>query len=195
MKKFISGLVLGFILATMTTVFAVSQITAYFNPDIKININGTPLKTEIVSVDETQKNYVSVRDVAEALGATVTWDQKTKTIDITSKESEVDTVSTVTEKVTNTTEYNSETGLPTGAEWVDFNGCKAIKYNNNIYILDIDLTERLGFYFKDYNNKTILTYSKDGRDVIIDISNKNNYLKVNSRFYLNYQLFDEILGE
>lgn len=194
MKKFISGLVLGFILATMTTVFAVSQITAYFNPDIKININGTPLKTQVVSVDETQKNYVSVRDVAEALGATVTWDQKTKTIDITSKESEVDTVSNATAPTQ--IKYDETTGLPIGAKYIDYKDCKAVKYNNNIYISLIDLDEKYNIKSKyTLPDQKCFVLEKDNVLIKINYTSTENVIAGAGNVYFNINLFSQYIGD
>lgn len=196
MKKFLSGLLVGIILATMTTAFAASKITAYFNPDVKIRVDGVLLETEIVTVAEKQKNYTSVRDVAEALGATVEWNQETKTINITSKESEVDTVGIDTPKSTNTTiEYNPETGLPVGAEWVDFKDCKAISYNDKIYLSETDLAIKFNILYENNRDYRYITY-KHGEDKIeVDFYNRENYIDSGKGIYLNKDLFAEFIGE
>lgn len=194
MKKFVCGLLTGFILATMTAVFAASQINAYINTDIKINVDGEQLKTEIVSVTETQKNYASVRDIAESLGATVTWNQSTKTIDIVSNkstESEVDTVNTTAQKTTNTTiEYDPETGLPVGAEWVDFKGCKAIKYDGHIYITENDLKVK---YKLVYHGNNIYINHETGETITGDFIGPGKSLLVDNVVYVNIDLFN--IGE
>ncbi len=194
MKKFVFGLIAGFILATMTTAFAMTQLSAYINPDIKININGESLKTEVVSVTETQKNYASVRDIAEALGATVTWNQKTKTIDIVSnknKESEVDIVNTTTPKTTNTIEYDPEAGLPVGAEWVDFKGCKAIKYNNKIYLSESDLKTKFDLVYRNDN----FVYTPTEQVIDGDFFGTGKSLLVGYTVYFATDLFGEFIGE
>jgi len=90
MKKFVSGLLAGIIIATSLVVMAATGIKeAYFNNAVKLIVDGKEIKTEIVTVTpEGQingKNYVSVRDLAEALGATVTWDGAKKEIQISTR--------------------------------------------------------------------------------------------------------------
>lgn len=100
MKKFISGLIAGIIIASSIAVMAATGIKeAYFNNAIKLIVDGREIKTEIVTVTpEGQingKNYVSARDLAEALGAKVEWDGAKKEIQITTGQSIVYTVTRV----------------------------------------------------------------------------------------------------
>jgi len=90
MKKFVSGLLTGIIIASAFTAMAATGIKeAYFNDVIKLVVDGKVIDTEIVTVtSEGQvngKNYVSARDLAEALGATVTWDGAKKEIQISTR--------------------------------------------------------------------------------------------------------------
>jgi len=90
MKKFVTGLLAGIIIASSFAVMAATGIKeAYFNDVIKLVVDGKIIDTEIVTVTpEGQvngKNYVSARDLAEALGATVEWDGASKRIIITSQ--------------------------------------------------------------------------------------------------------------
>lgn len=88
MKKFISGLLIGLLLATSITAFAASTIkTAYFSDTTKLTVDGKSINTEILyaikSGQANGSNYVGARALAEALGATVDW--KDNTIIVTSK--------------------------------------------------------------------------------------------------------------
>jgi len=89
MRKFLSGLLICVLIATSLTAFAASKIkSAYFNDNVKLQVDGKIIDTEILTAfQEGQvngKNYVSARDLAEALGAKVSWKQETQTIDVIS---------------------------------------------------------------------------------------------------------------
>ncbi len=91
MKKFISGLLVGLIIASSLAVIAAPKIKeAFFNDVIKLEVDGKTIDTDMVtvilegSVDGT--NFVSARALAEALGAKVEWDGKNKKILVTSKD-------------------------------------------------------------------------------------------------------------
>lgn len=194
MKKFILGLITGLLLSTMTVSFAASKLTAYFNPDVKINIDGVPLKAEIVSVDETQKNYAPVRDVAEALGATVTWNQETKSIDIISKESEVSVVSNT---AVNQVQYDYKTKLPINAEFVTYKNIEnAVKYNDIIYISSDDFRAIGNFSYALIDTEKIVFQNRNNKDIFvtIDLTNKSNYF-YNSIgvMYIKASLIEEYL--
>lgn len=99
MKKFISGLLIGAILMLTITTFAAGAIKeAWFNKEIKLEVDGKTVGTDMVtvilegSVDGT--NYVSARALAEALGAKVEWDGKNKKILVTSKDKDTTPVTT-----------------------------------------------------------------------------------------------------
>ena len=66
MKKFIAGLTAGLILATTTFVFAVSPI--------KLIVNGQEIHPDVPPQIVEGRTLVPARALAEALGATVTWD-------------------------------------------------------------------------------------------------------------------------
>ena len=77
MKKFIAGLLTGLILATGTLAFAASS-------DIKLKVNG-----QYISFPDAPpqiingRTMVPARPLAEALGATVSWDATAKTVVVT----------------------------------------------------------------------------------------------------------------
>lgn len=119
MKKFICGLLVGIILTFTFTAFAYSAIKeAYFNTEIKVSYNGRPVDIEKVTVikdsEVNGRTYGSINDIAIALGKSVSWDNATKTINIT--DTEVDNMSTVIETTTTTVDTS---------EWVDIRSfCK-----------------------------------------------------------------------
>ncbi len=95
MKKFISGLLIGFLLATAGFGFANSQV--------RLVLNGVDITNEIVSeygiiptiVDG--RTIVSARALAEKLGATVEWDEENKAVLITSDTAIIQNVDIVIE--------------------------------------------------------------------------------------------------
>ncbi|HHV98147.1 MAG TPA: hypothetical protein GXX36_01010 [Clostridiaceae bacterium] len=91
MKKFISGLFVGIILMLAITASATGAIKeAWFNKEIKLEVDGKTVNTDMVTVilegDINGTNYVSARALAEALGAKVEWDGKNKKILVISKD-------------------------------------------------------------------------------------------------------------
>lgn len=87
MKKFLSGLILGIIIASVSVGYSVSQIReAYYNPEIKLRVDGEYVDvTPITAVEEGQRNGFNlfpVRALGEALGYKVDYDVKTKVIDL-----------------------------------------------------------------------------------------------------------------
>jgi hypothetical protein len=90
MRKFLSGLIIGIMVSTIATAFAVSTIKeAYINPNVKITYNGQQVDTEVITAvkegDANGSNYVPVRALSEAMGKTVSWDGETQTIRINDK--------------------------------------------------------------------------------------------------------------
>jgi len=80
MKKYVSGIITGFLLCLGVTVFAAVPMVrqANFTDTVAIEINSIRQDMEIVSVvkqgDEDARNYASIYDLAIAMGAEVTWD-------------------------------------------------------------------------------------------------------------------------
>ena len=93
MKKTISGFIAGVLLMASITVFAVGGINnVRIAEDTKLVVLGNQVKTDVVfgvlDGEENGKNYVSARDLAEALGYKVDWNGKTKEI-LVSKEGKI----------------------------------------------------------------------------------------------------------
>ena len=89
MKRFVTGLITGILIASSISVFAASKIkSAVFAPDIKIEVNGKQISSAPISIvlegQTNGSNYVGTKALAEALGATVSWDGATRKIIVTS---------------------------------------------------------------------------------------------------------------
>ena len=77
MKKFIAGLVIGLLLATAEVGFAA-------NETIRIFVNGQEVVADVSPQIINGRVMVPARFIAEPLGATVTWDAVTRSVHITS---------------------------------------------------------------------------------------------------------------
>lgn len=77
MKKFVAGLVLGFLLTSVVGVFAVSNIS--------LIVNGQEITPDVPPQIIDGRVMVPARFIAEPLGATVEWDGENNTVIITDK--------------------------------------------------------------------------------------------------------------
>lgn len=77
MKKFISGLLIGFIIASSGFVVA--------NNPIKMIVNGTEIYADVPPQTIDGRAMVPARALSEALGAEVTWDAENHTVLIENK--------------------------------------------------------------------------------------------------------------
>ena len=101
-KIFVMGFATAAIIFGSKNIFALGQkVYAYFCDDYKIEINGLELKlmdgTRILNYGD--RTYLSVRNISEALGATVKWDEANKTISINKPKPEEKIVEKIVEKV------------------------------------------------------------------------------------------------
>lgn len=91
---FFCGLICGSIISSSVVLAGVGIYDVHIAEDTKLNVLGKDVDTEIVyGVPESDpngygKNYVSARDLAEALGYRVDWDGETKSISIKKKMNE-----------------------------------------------------------------------------------------------------------
>jgi hypothetical protein len=129
-KGLIQGLIIGIIISTFAVSFAVSAIKeAFFNTEIKTNYNGQPVNIEKITVvkegEVNGRTFGSINDIAIALGKSVSWDNATKTINIT--DTEVKDMSTITE--TDGKAVNQEESYI-----YEKDGFYLLKYNNEDYV-------------------------------------------------------------
>ncbi|MBB6214752.1 hypothetical protein HNQ80_000835 [Anaerosolibacter carboniphilus] len=77
MKKFISGLIVGIMAASMTFVFADQSV-------IKLIVNGKEIQSDVPPQIINGRTLVPARPLAEALNAKVEWDEKYRAVIVTS---------------------------------------------------------------------------------------------------------------
>lgn len=87
MKKLIAGIIAGILITLTATSYAASIIkSVYFNDNVKLQVNGKLITTEILTATKEGQingsNYVSARALAEAMGGAVDW--KNNTVIVTS---------------------------------------------------------------------------------------------------------------
>lgn len=100
MKKFLLGLIVGFLLAT--------AVGATASQNIRLIINGKEIKTDVPPQLINGRVMVPARFVAEPLGAKVEWDEKNKIILITKK---INQINSIAQKEQNETYYTGRTIL------------------------------------------------------------------------------------
>lgn len=95
MKKFISGLICGMIITFSLSGYALTQITASYN-NVKVTVDGAAVNTKVVGVVEQGqrdgRNFTSAADVAKAMGGIVVWNSSTKTVEIKTPRTDLETV-------------------------------------------------------------------------------------------------------
>ena len=174
MKKFACGLLVGFLLAFSVSLYAstVPQIkTAQFAPDIKLIVNGEAIDTPVVSVVTVENpgymtNYVPARAVAEELGATVTWDGKTRTISIDKVKETTEETAEKTSSTQSTVAPEPNPNVPFPVEKIDDAGINVYNVRNlflGVLTSEINpLLEEKNMYFR-YNseNDTLQIVLKD----------------------------------
>lgn len=86
MKKFISGIILGSILATSVTAFAANSKTIQAVYSVKkLIVNGVDTGKGSSAFVSNGATYVPLRTVSDALGNEIAWDSDTKSIYINTK--------------------------------------------------------------------------------------------------------------
>lgn len=74
-KQTIAAFTLGAVIFSGVGAGAAGLLNARYGDDVGIWLDNKPLKSKVVTVEENgqAKNYTAIRDIAEALGAKVTW--------------------------------------------------------------------------------------------------------------------------
>jgi S1-C subfamily serine protease len=87
--------ILGMAIMLPTAGYAANKITAQYN-DVKVTVDGEQVKTKVVGVVEQGqqdgRNFTSAADVAKAMGGTVAWNGVTKTVEIKTPRTDLETV-------------------------------------------------------------------------------------------------------
>lgn len=121
------------LILTTGMVFAEGGIGAYFS-DIKLYLNGEKIDKEVVVIDGL--SYLPVRVIGEALNLNVAWDGKTQTIELKSKEDQMNSSSVDKEMLDIMTENNKQLQA-------DIEVLKELLKRNNIKIPTIDKSDVL----------------------------------------------------
>lgn len=200
MKKYISGLLAGIIIATSLTAFAAAQLKVIPNP-YPVFVDGT--KANVQGYNINGSTYLKLSDLKSA-GIDAKYNKDKKQIEV---KMAVDSTS----KAEPTTDYEGNSSIdfsdaetisktnPTilfegdNFEITTLNGMKAIRYKNGTYVCEEDLSKRTGIISRlngDIRN-TISLY-KDGT-VILKSDNAD------IKYYIGYKGFRyiniEFLGE
>lgn len=88
-KQFIFGILIGALLFGGLSAIAETPIEAVLS-DIKVTLNGTPLKLENPPIMYQDRTYLPVRKIAEAVGKNVDYDEASNTVVISDNAAAVD---------------------------------------------------------------------------------------------------------
>ena len=156
-KKIFSCLV---VTVFLTASFATNALAEHYNIDgyeipIDIVINGCIIKTPVNAFLENDTTYVPVRAIAEALGASVSWNDETKTATVVKGEESID-FSTLDEE-NGAILYLDTTFIPVRAVSEKL-GCE-VRWDDYYYQVwisapDITISEEMADY--TYSNPEIL---------------------------------------
>ncbi len=169
MKKFITGLVFGLVLAMSFSVMANSKIVAeYFSPNIVIDGQKQSLKTKPVLINGS--TYLPMRELAETLDYNVQYEASSKTIKLT------DNGGSTNENVNKPPANNTQP-----------------KQEDSNEFMTLSELENLGFKFT-FNNGLLIEntngmsfqLSKNGYDKLVN-DGSVSILKNNVVFWLNYK--------
>lgn len=115
-SKNLSCILIGTSLLVSTSIIAapmLKEIKAYLNPSIQYTLDGKSILENTQTISYNNRNYVSVADLANALGLEVSY--KNNTVTFTSSKEEVITISEATIKEI-LPDSNQIVVLPSGAE-------------------------------------------------------------------------------
>jgi hypothetical protein len=85
-KQLIAGVIIGSVISGTGVVFADQDVSAVLSTSIRFKFNGQEKQSPDGVLVYNGRTYVPARFVAEQLGANVTWDGNTRTVNITSGE-------------------------------------------------------------------------------------------------------------
>jgi hypothetical protein len=182
-KTLAIGLIIGIMLGM--GVFAVEYV---INPNpYPIVVNGQQQDIQALNIDGF--TYMKLADAAKVLNTSVKFNEVAKQI-------EINTINTSTEEVSlmstaTAIEYDTTTGLPVGAEIIEYKRWKdAVRYNDNIYLSNAALTSSDIWVRSDVKTNTI-TIERNGSTTKIDIPTtpEDIFLNRYGRPYCNVNLF------
>jgi hypothetical protein len=200
-KQFAAGFVTCLILLSAIFISGFAEgFTVLLNP-YPITLNGVEIPVEAYNINGF--TFLKLADVGKAIpGTTIKFNEIEKKIEISIEEaslpkamdeSEVESMST-----TVATEYDYETKLPIGAEFVEYKSCKnAVRYNGNIYLPLEDLSKfGIRYHFSDIKTRiTIFKVDDEFLEVDTSSTSGNYFLNASGKVFYNANLFSGIIGE
>lgn len=114
MKKFISGLIIGLVLATATSVMAAGGILAQFE-DFNLVVNGQVKVLQTKPLVYNGTSYLPVREIANLVGYNVTYKADSRTIELNTSTVPVDLPKTST--VQDITDPNNSFVIQQNGKW------------------------------------------------------------------------------
>ena len=198
-KQFVAGFAICLILlsAIFITGFA-EGFTVLPNP-YPITLNGAEISVEAYNINGF--TFLKLADVGKAIpGTTIKFNEIDEAIEINSVEASLPETIDESEVMSMSTaiEYDLVTGLPAGAEYVEYKGCNtAIEYNENVYLSLADLSSKFGIKSKSIDVKTnTTTFAKDNNIILADLRiSGNHFLSSTGKPFYNINLFAELIGE
>ena len=200
-KQLVIGIVIGLLFIPISG-FAAAKLNIIANP-YPVIIDGVKTKVDGYSINGS--TYLKLTDFKKA-GLTVKFNETDKQIEITSVVSYTAAPQAKTESLTGSTStmsaatitYDETTGLPVGATYTEYKGCKtAVLYNGNIYLTKGDLNHIFGIRYKSTNvqNETTM-FGDSSKDIVINLNDINSiFFNSSGAELLNVALFKEIIGE
>jgi sporulation protein YlmC with PRC-barrel domain len=190
-KSYIVGFTTCIILMStiFITGFAEDALTVLLN-QFPIFINGQPAQVEAYNING--RTFLALGDVAKYLDAKAVFNETDKKIEITAADSSnAQYVNSIYE-----IDIDKDTGEPIGAELVDYNGYKALKYQDIIYVNYHNI--RQVFEIDDFfylSEQRQYVYLKNEKKISINIDNVENMIRFRNSTYYKAELFNEFIGE
>lgn len=85
MKKIAAAFIAGVVFASASSVFAgeaIKKVQAVLAQDVTVKVDGEKVKLQNTPITYGGATYLPVRDAANAVGAELQWDSKTKTVEL-----------------------------------------------------------------------------------------------------------------
>lgn len=204
-KNMLIGFIIGVILCLGVPVFA-AALNVVINP-YPVLIDG--VKTSVEGYNINGFTFLKLADFKKA-GLEVKFNEAKKQIEITtanaptsasSAKSSTSALSVQQNNISggtnmNNITYDETTGLPVGATYTEYKGCKtAILYNDKIFISEADIKGYFGIKFIRSVGFTKMVYGKNGNEVILDTTDLSNTISCGNGIAINAELFESLIGE
>jgi hypothetical protein len=192
-KQFVIGVIVGAMLFSAVPIGAAIEEFICYRADYKVMINGEEYVSEDLPVLNYKGNtYAPFRSILEKAGLNVAWNAELGQAEVTSNPAVPQNDNVEDEIImSNNIEYDPITGLPVGAEIIEYKRWKnAVRYNDNIYLSNSTLAGAGIFVRSDVKTNTI-TIERDGNTTRIDIPTtpEDVFLNRAGRAYCNVNLF------